>query len=97
MSLYTLGTAFHKVIGFIYLSTDNSTVKVSYLNFWGKRVDLYCPLQDIIPLSDMQENTSDIYIKFVQYSSPQVLYLTLRFGHITDLDLFTKVLGKIDK
>ncbi|KAJ9578713.1 hypothetical protein L9F63_005075 [Diploptera punctata] len=96
ISLYTLGILFYKLIGFVYLSTDNTIVKVSYLDFWGRRVDSYCPIGDIMPLSDMQENPSDIFIKFVQYSSPQILYLTLRFGCIKDMELFVKVFGKIN-
>ena len=91
--LYSVGMIFYKLVGSIYLSSDSSTVKISYLDFWGKRVDVCCPLSDIVPFSDTNERTMDVYVNLRRYSTPQKLHFTLRFGSVLDTKLFTDVFG----
>ncbi|PSN32226.1 hypothetical protein C0J52_17241 [Blattella germanica] len=94
ITLYSAGIVFYKLVGSIYLSTDGSMVKVSHLDFWGRRVDTFCATTDVVPLSDLAENSTDPYVNFRQYSNPSKLRLTVRFGRIIDDHLFTQVFGK---
>jgi hypothetical protein len=80
-------------VGAIYLSSDSSTIKISYLDFWGKRVDISCPVSDVVPFSEISERSDDIYINLRRYSAPQTLHFTLRFGTVLDTQLFTDVFG----
>ena len=80
-------------MGAIYLSSDSSKIKISYLDFWGKRVDIYCPVSDVVPFSEISERSGDIYINLRRYSTPQTLHFTLRFGTVLDTELFTHVFG----
>ncbi|PNF38937.1 hypothetical protein B7P43_G07459 [Cryptotermes secundus] len=91
--LHSFGIIFYKLVGAIYLSSDSSRIKISYLDFWGKRVDIYCPVSDVVPFSEIRERTGDIYINLRRYSTPQTLHFTLRFGTVLDAELFTHVFG----
>jgi len=92
-ALYSVGMIFYKLVGSIYLSADSSTVKISYLDFWGKRVDVCCPLSDIVPFSDTNERIMDAYVNLRRYSTPQKLHFTVRFGSVLDTKRFTVVFG----
>ncbi|XP_063853665.1 transmembrane protein 186-like [Scylla paramamosain] len=78
-----MGEAFRRVIGILYLSDDEQLVKISHLSFFGRRIDVVLPIQDIVPLSDSGERVSDAF--FV---------LSLRFGGVVDASGFEKVFGK---
>lgn len=92
-ALYSVGIIFYKLVGALYLSSDSSTIKISYLDFWGKRVDIFCPVSDVVPFSEISERSGDIYINLRRYSTPQTLHFTLRFGTVLDTELFTDVFG----
>ncbi|KDR12186.1 hypothetical protein L798_14005 [Zootermopsis nevadensis] len=96
-ALYSVGIIFHKLVGSIYLSSDSSTVKISYLNFWGKRVDVFCPLSDVVPFSEMSEKSTDPYVILRRYSTPQKLHFTIRYGTVLNPKRFTDVFGDIDQ
>jgi hypothetical protein len=83
-------------VGSVYLSSDNSTVKISYLDFWGKRVDVFCPLSDVVPFSEISGQSTDLYVNLRRYSMPQELHFTVRFGTVLDKKLFTDVFGNIN-
>jgi len=94
--LYSVGTIFYKLVGSVYLSSDRSTVKISYLDFWGKRADVFCPVSDVVPLSEISERSTDVYVILRRYSTPQKLHFTLRFGTILDTELFADVFGDVN-
>ena len=68
-------------------------VRLSYLGFFGARKELYLPLHEIVPLSEMPDDPSDIYVKFTWAGAPRAFYLSIKYGHIIDKDKFRKVLG----
>lgn len=96
-ALYSVGIIFYKLVGAIYLSSDSSTIKISYLDFWGKRVDVSCPVSDVIPFSEINERSRDIYVNLRRYSTPQTLRFTLHFGTVIDTKLFTDVFGNTNE
>jgi hypothetical protein len=87
---------FYKLVGSVYLSSDSSTVKISYLDFWGKRIDVFCPVSDVVPFSEMSEQSTDLYVILRRYSTPQKLRFTVRYGTVLDSKLFTDVFGNIN-
>ncbi|XP_059047122.1 transmembrane protein 186 [Achroia grisella] len=50
---------FHNVIGFLYISKDNKNIKISSVDFWGKRINKIIPVSDWIPLLDLPPRTMD--------------------------------------
>lgn len=89
MSAYT-----RRLIGLVAVSGDGSVIRLSHLTFWGKRHDVYVPPEDVVPFSDTSENESDAYLKVRRYSSPDVLYLTLKYGQIVDQEAVARVFGR---
>lgn len=84
-----------KVLGLVAVSDNVGFVRLSHLTFWGKRHDVFVPFNDIVPLSDLDENTKDAFVKLRRYSSRDVFYLSLRFGLIEDRAKMQRLLGTI--
>lgn len=76
LSLTTL--PFRNVIGYLYIRTDNQKVKISSVDFWGKRKDRIVPVNDWFPLHDMAPKVTD------------ALYLTPQLADGTKYKLFVK-------
>ena len=94
--LYGISGYTRNFIGMLSLNKAEDMVRISHLTFWGKRRDLYAPVEDIVPLADISENPKDIYVKLCRYSTKDVLYFTLRAGGIEDMSKFVKVFGSMD-
>lgn len=93
---YSSGLAFHKCIGFLYLSEDEKTVKLSYLNYWGKRVDLELPSEDFLYFSELPKQYTDPFYKTViLYSRQDKFKLYLSGCHIIHREKFTKIFGNV--
>ncbi|XP_071845820.1 transmembrane protein 186-like [Apostichopus japonicus] len=92
--LYALGEFFRRLIGMMYLSRDETRVKVSHLTFWGQRKDLTFPVSDVIPLRDCGED-KDTINKLRRYSTNRYLLFSARFGRILNREKFEIVFGSI--
>lgn len=68
MALYVVGNILRRVVGFIYLSPDETRVKIAHIDFWGKRRDHEVDVKYIVPLYDSAE-----FLRFRQLfiSDPQ--------------------------
>ncbi|EFN77477.1 hypothetical protein EAI_11484, partial [Harpegnathos saltator] len=42
----------NNLVGLIYINLDEESVILSYINYWGRRIDLKTNIHDVIPLSD---------------------------------------------
>uniref|UniRef100_A0A1B6MF37 Transmembrane protein 186 n=1 Tax=Graphocephala atropunctata TaxID=36148 RepID=A0A1B6MF37_9HEMI len=95
LNIYGCAQLFNQSIGFMYLSKDETNVKISYLDYWGKRVDMEVPLDDVVPLSEVPRPLTDRFFKqIVFYSTDQLkLKLYLHHGKVTDRDGFVKTFG----
>lgn len=93
--LYVFSFYLRRLVGIIAYNSTDDLVKVSHLTFWGSRKDIFLHVKNIVPLSDMSDNPNDIFVKFQQYDSKDVLFLVLKFGEIKDMEKFQLVLGGI--
>ena len=92
-----MGEFFRKLIGFVYMDPKTDMVKIAHLNFWGNRKDILCHLNDIVPPSDLGENTSDAYVKIkLENSSIPYLFLSLKYGLVENKELFDRLMGHRD-
>lgn len=94
--LYFAANFFQRVVGLVALSSDQKLVRLSHLTFFGGRNDVIVPVDDIVPLTDIDEQSGDIFVKVRRYSSPDTLYMTLRYGHVESAQAFTQVFGIVD-
>lgn len=99
LNLYGMSSLFNNAVGFLYLSEDETTLKVSFLDFWGKRIDQEFPVEDVIPFLDAPRPPTDyIYKQLVFYSTDsKKLKLYLKRGKITNKDKFDKVFGPLEE
>ncbi|XP_075292981.1 transmembrane protein 186 [Opisthocomus hoazin] len=94
--LYGMSYYFRRVIGLIYLSRDGRNVRVSHLTFWGRRNDLCCPVEAVMPLAEVGDRKGEPLLQFKRYDSADVLYFTVRFGQIVDREGFTQIFGELE-
>ncbi|XP_036266682.1 transmembrane protein 186 [Pipistrellus kuhlii] len=94
--LYWMSYFFRRLVGILYVNESGTTLRVAHLTFWGWRQDSYCPVAEVIPMSDTQDRPQEIFVRIQQYSGKQTFYLTLRYGRILDRERFTQVFGSLD-
>ncbi|NXV82749.1 TM186 protein, partial [Atlantisia rogersi] len=93
--LYGMSYFFRRIIGLIYLNETGRTVRVAHLTFWGRRNDIYCPIETVVPLDEVGDSKGELLLQFKQYNSADVLYFTIRYGQIVDRQKFTQIFGEL--
>ncbi|KFQ76412.1 Transmembrane protein 186, partial [Phaethon lepturus] len=107
--LYTTGIAFfagamlcgmsyffRRIIGLIYLNETGRTVKVAHLTFWGRRNDIYCPIETVMTLDEVGDRRGELLLQFKRYNSTDILYFTIKFGQIVDKQKFMQIFGEFE-
>ncbi|NXT83370.1 TM186 protein, partial [Zapornia atra] len=93
--LYGMSYFFRRIIGLIYLNESGHTVRVAHLTFWGRRHDIYCPIETVVPLDEVGDSKGELLLQFKQYNRADVLYFTVRYGQIVDRQKFTQIFGEL--
>lgn len=90
--MYGIGQLCSKFIGFIYVNEDLSTIKVAYVDFWGKRKDIEVPAKDIAAFSEVSPSLTDkFYQKLITSSLPGSLKMSKKGYNILDKSKFDTV------
>lgn len=90
LSLATL--PFRNIIGHLYISEDNKQIKISSLDFWGRRKDRIIATEDWIPLLDMPPKTMDAIYLTPQLTDGTKYKLLVRYGKIYNVEKMGRVL-----
>ncbi|NXK44318.1 TM186 protein, partial [Chauna torquata] len=93
--LYGMSYFFRRIIGLIYLSETGRTVKVAHLTFWGRRNDIYCPIETVMTLDEVGDVKGELLLQFKRYNSTDILYFTIKFGQIVDREKFVQIFGEL--
>lgn len=94
--LHSLGIVCNNLIGHIYFHPNNGIVILSYVDYWGRRVDHKISQVNILPVSDNQFSVTDYLFEKVTFSSQKLkLKIFVRQGQIFDIQAFRCVLGMI--
>ncbi|NXJ94168.1 TM186 protein, partial [Corythaixoides concolor] len=93
--LYGMSYYLRRIIGLIYLNDTDCTVRVAHLTFWGRRNDIYCPLETVMTLDEVGDSKGELLLQFKRYNSTDVLYFTLKYGQIVDRQKFTQIFGEL--
>ncbi|XP_042554407.1 transmembrane protein 186 [Dipodomys spectabilis] len=91
--LYWMSYFFRRLVGILYVNESGTVLRVAHLTFWGWRQDTYCPVEDVVPLTETPDRPQDLFIRIQQYSGKQTFYLTLRYGQVLDRERFSQVFG----
>lgn len=82
------------LIGFIYLNNhDLDRLKLSYINFWGKRKNVELSVKDVIPFSELPKKRLSFYVPIKTYSDKKAYILLHTLGHISDFTKFSYIFG----
>lgn len=92
--LYGMSYFFRRIIGLIYLSESGQTVRVAHLTFWGRRNDIYCPIETVVTLDEVGDSKNELLHQFKRYNSTDTLYFTIKYGQIVDRQKFTQIFGE---
>ncbi|KAF7391487.1 hypothetical protein HZH68_011030 [Vespula germanica] len=93
LSLYLTGTLFSNQIGIIYLK-DNESIKIAYVNEWGKRVDIDTSINDIKPLQGLSSSIANKHFKNIYIESlKHPLKLYVNHSMISNKEKLVSVLG----
>uniref|UniRef100_A0A8C5LA21 Transmembrane protein 186 n=2 Tax=Jaculus jaculus TaxID=51337 RepID=A0A8C5LA21_JACJA len=90
-----MSSFFQKLVGILYVNESGTVLRVAHLTFWGWRRDTYCPVADVIPLSESKDWAQDVFMRIQQYSGQHTFYLSLRYGHVVDRARFSQVFGNL--
>ncbi|XP_030067984.1 transmembrane protein 186 [Microcaecilia unicolor] len=93
--LYCLSYYLRRIIGMIYLNQAGTILKVSHLTFWGRRKDIFIPVENVMTLMETGDHKTEILRQFKRYDSPSVLYFTTKFGYVVDRERFLQVFGGV--
>jgi len=92
--LGVMGEFFRKLIGAVYLNSHKNQVKISHLDFFGNRKDVFVNIDDIVPISSTNETPSDPYVKiFFSDEKRRPLLISLKYGKVLDEKTFQEVFG----
>ncbi|XP_012543641.1 transmembrane protein 186 [Monomorium pharaonis] len=92
--LHSLGIFCNNLIGYVYLKLDEEKVILSYVDYWGKRIDLQTLINEITPMSDNPISITDpLFRKIILSSQKQNLKINLKLGQITNVENFRSILG----
>ncbi|XP_029431978.1 transmembrane protein 186 [Rhinatrema bivittatum] len=93
--LYSISFYLRRIIGMIYLNEVGSTIKVSHLTFWGRRKDIFIPIENVMTLAETGDHKGEILLQLKRYDNPMVLYFTIKFGKVVDKEKFLHVFGRV--
>ncbi|XP_039934696.1 transmembrane protein 186 [Hirundo rustica] len=93
--LYGMSYFLRRIIGLIYLSETGQTVRVAHLTFWGRRNDIYCPVETVVTLDEVGDSKDELLHQFKRSNSADTLYFTTKYGQIVDKQKFTQIFGKL--
>ncbi|XP_014648944.1 PREDICTED: transmembrane protein 186 [Ceratotherium simum simum] len=87
---------FRRLVGILYVNESGTVLRVAHLTFWGWRQDTYCPVADVVPMTETKDRPQELFVRIQQYSGKQTFYLTLRYGRVLDRERFMQVFGMLD-
>ncbi|XP_068631595.1 transmembrane protein 186 [Battus philenor] len=79
-------------IGFLYVSEDNKFIKISSVDYWGRRKDKIINSNDWIPMFDLSPKVMDGIYRTPQLSDGTKYKLFVRFGKIVNGTKMAQVL-----
>ena len=91
--LYASGEIARKLVGIIYFNPDTKKVKISHLSFFGGRVDEIVDRDEILTVSEANEDVRKRIwsLKFVPESGRGQLFMSTRHGRIFNQEMFYQI------
>lgn len=91
IALCCISYIFRCILGEIAYCQITQTVRLSHLDFFGRRHDLEVHADKIVPYSDSRSLGALQKLEVVDFD--EVFYYSLRYGRIINMEQFRKVIG----
>nr|XP_021190462.1 transmembrane protein 186 [Helicoverpa armigera] len=82
---------FQNIIGYLYIRADDKKIKISSVDFWGKRKDKIVTVDDWFPLLDMSPKFTDALYLSPQLADGTKYKLFVKYGNV----LNSKKMGQV--
>lgn len=87
---------FNNFIGSIYFKKDNQEVIISYVNYWGKRIDMKTNIESVIPLTETRRNMLHFLYRYLNVTScKRKLKISIQYGKVVEPTVFEYIVGNI--
>ncbi|XP_050667226.1 uncharacterized protein LOC126966949 [Leptidea sinapis] len=83
---------FKNVIGHIFISEDNKSIKISSLDFYGRKIDRIIRSEEWIPILDLKPKNTDVLFLTPKLTDGTVYKLPVRFGIVKNQKKMSEVL-----
>lgn len=88
LGIWAYSAFFYNLIGFVYVCPKIEKIRISYLDFWGKRKEVEIPISDLI-LPENREQLTIIPIRIK--SSKSIFQLRVKSGDVLESYVFSHV------
>ncbi|KAM3964374.1 transmembrane protein 186 [Aphomia sociella] len=82
LALLIPSVLFRNIIGFLYISRDNEYIKISSVDFWGKRSDKIVSVDNWVPMLDMKPRIMDAIYLTPHLTDGTKYKLFIKYGNI---------------
>jgi len=96
-SMLGMGEVARRFVGFIYYCEETDEVKLSHLTFWGKRADKFLCRDDILSLSEVDEDPNKwLWRVHFKDSGQKPLFMSTRKGGVVHQRYFRRIFTAFD-
>ncbi|XP_058455843.1 transmembrane protein 186 [Malaya genurostris] len=94
LTLLLFSFATNNLVGFVYTDERSGKVKISYVDFHGKRQNRVYPVDSIVPRTELGRSILKFYFPVKTHDDGKIYKLIHRYGEIYDEQAFLAVFGK---
>ncbi|XP_019525365.3 transmembrane protein 186 [Aedes albopictus] len=84
----------NNLVGYVYTDEECKRVKISYVDFNGKRQDRIHSIDDIVPRSELGRSLLKFYFPIKNHDNGDVYRIVHKYGEVYNEQAFQKVFGR---
>lgn len=84
----------NNLVGYVYTDDDCKKVRISYVDFHGKRQERIHSIDDIVPRSELGRSLLKFYFPIKNHDNRDVYRIVHKYGEIYNEQAFQKVFGR---
>ncbi|XP_065089254.1 transmembrane protein 186 [Ochlerotatus camptorhynchus] len=84
----------NNLVGYVYTDADCKQVRISYVDFHGKRQERIHSIDDIVPRSELRRSLLKFYFPIKNHDNRDVYRIVHKYGEIYNEQAFQKVFGR---
>ncbi|XP_033108770.1 transmembrane protein 186-like [Anneissia japonica] len=92
--LYCMSLYLRRIIGVMYINQNCLKLKVSHLDFWGRRQNFVVDVKDVLSASEIGDSKEILMRKFQTFESKKYFYFSLKYGKVLNEQIFYEIFGK---